>query len=73
MLQPLSFLRCSSHNSASRRVYWLLGNLLHNTLYEDKRANNASYEFNLIEFAGSISGPDSQNYKIAINSPNADK
>jgi len=48
-------------------------NLLHNTLYEDKRANNADYEFNLIEFAGSISGPDSQNYKIAINSPNADK
>lgn len=73
MLQYLSLLRCLSYNSVSRKVYWLLENLLHITLYKDKRTNNIDYEFNLIEFTESISGPNSQNYKIAINFFNADK
>ena len=73
MLQHLSLLRCLSHNSVPRKVYWIPENLLHITLYKDKRTNNTDYEFNLIEFTESISGPNSQNYKIAINFFNADK
>ena len=73
MLQYLSLLRCLSYNSVFRKVYWLLENLLHITFYKDKKTNNIDYEFNLIEFTESISGQNSQNYKIAINSFNADK
>ena len=49
----------------SKRAYWLLENLLLNTFYEDKRASNIDAKF---EFAKSISGPDPQNYKVAMNS-----
>jgi len=57
----------------SRRAYWLLENLLLNTLYKDKRASNVDARFELIEFAESISGPDPQNYEAAMNSLDTDK
>lgn len=57
----------------SKRAYWLLENLLLNTFYEDKRASNIDAKFEFIEFAKYISGPDSQNYKIAVNSLNTGK
>lgn len=57
----------------SKRAYWLLENLLLNTFYEDKRASNIDAKFEFIEFTKSISGPDPQNYKVAMNFLNTGK
>ena len=73
MSQPSPLSKYSFCNLASKRVYQLPGNSLLNTLYKNKRANYADSEFDLIEFAESISGPDLQNYKVAMNSSNANK
>ena len=73
LLQPSPPPRCSSHNPVPRRAYWLPEKLLFNSPNEQNDANHADVEFQPVEFANSISGPDSRNYKTAMSAPDTDR
>ena len=71
--QPPPPPRRSSRNPAPRRAYWLPGKPLLNPHNEQDDANHADAEFQPVEFANSVSGPDPRNYKSAMNAPDADR
>ena len=73
LLQPPPPPRRSSRNPAPRRAYWLPGKPLLNPHNEQDDANHADAEFQPVEFANSVSGPDPHNYKSAMNAPDADR
>ena len=69
LLQPPPPPRRSSRNPAPKRAYWLPGKPLLNLAH----ANHADAEFQPVEFANSVSGPDPHNYKSAMNASDADR
>ena len=56
-----------------RRAYWLPGKLLLNPYSEQDNANHADAEFQPVEFANSVSGPDPRNYKTAMSASYVDR
>ena len=73
LLQPPPPPRRSSRNPAPRRAYWLPGKPFLNPHNETDEANHTDAEFQQVEFAYSISGPDPRNYKAAMSAPDADR